>query len=506
MAWRATQLVSARLTCIPCLLPPFASFFSANLDCRFHLTRQPAMIDELLRWLWSSLLDMLGIGRTTHAASDAREGWTVDRPLGNTEKYWLFTPLQRMYCLTAAVGPTGRSRLTKERLSSAVLHLIQTPGFFNLVCTLSQPHSESAARWLAPINVDVVRRLVECSITVVGDESINDVIERELATDFDVSDATVALWRLVVLPASGSIVWTFQHILCDGIAARNSMQLLLQQLSEAGSGEYDEPFVRPPLVGAVETLLPPALTVSSWITVVRKLLSSKPAAFTGRVTDELPRSTMSTRVHFEQLTTSQTIRAREKARVRGVTMHELIVAASASTLRLVFQPGTAPCSFLTPVNLRPWMPRDYHRSVGNLFTAYKDIHRCSDDDEAAWQFSRRYMAGLKQSVLHEYRTQTILSWLGVRLGMATALAGDVAKLHNLRNGTVEVSNLGAVDAVPHCTSLSFTSRAHNDGPLLLLGPVSANGSLSLSLSYCAPLVSKEEAQRFVQEMIRFMTE
>ena len=165
-----------------------------------------------------------------------------------------------------------------------------------------------------------------------------------------------------------------------------------------------------------------------------------------------------------------------------------------------------PCSFLTPISLRPWLPSEQQRHVGNFLTAFTATRLCSSEAEDEWQFTGRYMATLKQSVLKEYRTQAILAWLGVRLGMASALADNIAKLHNLRTGTVEISNLGAVDSMPHCTALSFATRMHNNGPLLLLGPVSVNGRLSLSLSYCDPLVSKEEAQRFVKQMVQFMGE
>ena len=471
-----------------------------------------SMIATMLRRLWLLLLSVFGLTRTADSAANQRTSWLIDRPLGNTEKYWLFTPLQRLYCISATVEPAVRGRLTKARLVAAVLDVVSTPAFFNLACTISQPRSESAARWAAPTDSNIVRQLVERSITVLAADdtdahsTVDRVIERELAIDFDVEDTNVLLWRLVVLPASGSLVWTFQHIVGDGTGARDSLQLLVQRLSEASADERDEPFVRPSLVGAVETVLPPSLTASSYLVAVRRLLSTKPPFFTGRVTEAVPRSAMATRVHIEQLSSPQTARAREKAQSRSITMHGLIVAASAAALRLVFQPAATPCSFLTPINLRPWMRREYQRSVGNLFTAYRELHLCSADDEDDWQFARRYMDRLKQSVLLEYRTQAILSWLGVRLGMASVLAGDVAKLHNLRKGTVEISNLGSVESIPNCAALSFTGRVHNDGPLLLLGPVSVNGRLSLSLSYCTPLVSREDAQQYTREMIRFMTE
>ena len=451
-------------------------------------------------------MGLFGLARPNDAPSDTNTSGMAGRLLSDTEKYWLFTPLQRVFCVTATLEPAMKGRLTNKQLSAAMLRVIGTPGFSNLACTLSQPRSESAAALSTPKDEAAVRQLVQRSISYVVGGTVDEAIERELAVDFDVSDTTVALWRLVALPDSGALVWTFQHVVGDGIAARDAVQVLLQHLSDETIGEQDELFVRQPLTGAVESLLPPALSVSSWVIAIRQLLSSPPQPFTGRVTEELPRSAMATSVHIEQLDVSQTVRARAKARGRDLTMHGLIVAASASALRLVFQPAATPCSFLTPISLRPFMARQHHRSVGNLLTAYKDPLVCSaDSSEDDWQLARRYMSALKQSGLKEYRTQTILSWLGLRLGMASTLAGNVAKLHNLRKGTVEISNLGSVD-IPHCTTLSFTSRMHNDAPLLLLGPVSVNGSLSLSLSYCTPLVNKEEAQRFVKEMIRFMTE
>lgn len=471
------------------------------------------MLDRLLSSICVFIAQLLGISSPAHASADKKAAWMVDRAVGNTEKYWLFTPLQRMFCLTATVAPTLSSRLTKEQLESAMLRVVHQPGFFNLVCTLHQPHSESSARWAAPNNVAVIRQLIQRSITVLSDtDSVNEVIERELATDFDISDSSVALWRLVVLPASGTLVWTFQHILGDGIAARDSMQLLLQQLAdEATTDEPPEPYIRPQLTGAVESLLPPSLTVASWITAIRHLVAAKPKPFIGSTTQQLPRSALSTQVHIEQLTRAQTMKAQQKARKGDLTMHGLIVAASASALRVVFKPGATPCSFVTPINLRPYMSPDHQRSVGNLIASHTEMRVCSgdgnsDSGEDDWQFARRYMAALKKSVLLKYRTQTIMSWLGVKLGMASTLASDVAKLHNLRKGTVELSNLGAVDTVAQCANMSFTGRAHNDGPLLLLGPLTCNGRLSLSLSHCSPLVSREEAKRYVEEMIRLMTE
>ena len=465
------------------------------------------MIDRLLRWLWLSLLTAMGVSRANKAATDNQADWVAARPLHNTEKYWLFTPLQRMYCISATVDPAIGSRLTKERLVVALLQVVTTPGFFNLVCTLSHPHSESEAQWSAPNTIETLRQLVQRSITVVGDGTMNDAMERELATDFDLSDSTVALWRLVVLPDSGGLVWTFQHILGDGVGARDSMQRLMQHLSEETiAHNWSEPFIPPPVTGAVEFLLPSTPSVSSWIVAIKRLLSSQPKFFSGRVIHELAPSAMSTQVHIEQLSGAQLMKAREKARSRDVTMHGLIVAASASALRLVFQPGATPCNFLTPINLRPWMSRDYQHSVGNLFTAYNDNHFCSTTNDGDWQFARHYMTTLKQSVMNEYHAQSILSWLAIRIGMAKALTSSVAKLHNLRKGTVEISNLGVVDSMPNCSTMAFTGRVHNDGPLLLLGPVSVNGGLSLSLSFCSPLVSREEAQLYVTEMIRFMTE
>ena len=466
------------------------------------------MLHQLLRWLWLKLPAVLDFSRPTVASSQQHAGWNPDRLLHNTEKYWLFTPLQRVYCLTATLEPVLHARLTKEQLADAILRVAQTRGFFNLVCALSAPHSETAARWMAPTDLNVVRQLIQRSITVVGDSAVEAVIERELAADFDVSDCGVALWRLLLLPASGSLVWTFQHILGDGIAARDSMQLLVQHLTDDASDERQQAFTPSPMTSALETLLPPRLTVSSWVVAIRKLLSSKPKPFLGRTADELPRSALSSRVHIEQLSSEQTTKARAKAKSRGVTMHGLMVAASASAMRRVFQPGATPCSFVTPINLRPYMPRDSPHSVGNCITSHRDFHLCSSatTEQDDFDFARRYMASLQQSVLQSYRTQTALMWLGARLGLASTLAGDVAKLHSLRKDTVEVSNLGALDSVPQCAALSFSSRAHNDAPLLILGPISCNGRLNLSLSYCAPLVSREEAQRYVADMVAIMTE
>ena len=465
----------------------------------------------MIDWLLSLLSALLRAVRLLvccprrSAAAPARDSqWLIGRPLEDSEKYWAFTPLQRLFCLTATVPAQQRSRLTTQQLARAFALVIAEPGCATLACHIADHQSEAAARWCGPEDAQALHRLIQGGISFNQDGQLAAVIERELATDFTLADTAHGLWRLVLVPATDSFVLTFHHALCDGMGGRRVLQLLLQMLMQDDAGVSDTELTPHPVPGAMESLLPSAVTVAACISTAQRLLSPPPAVYIGRITEQLPLSSLSTRVHLVQLTSAQTQAARSKARSCGLSLHGLMIAASAHALNSVFGPAAALCSYQTPIDLRPWLPPSHRADAiaGNFFTSYTVTKAAGQQDPL--RFAQQYMAELKSGVMDRYHAQRVLSWLAARLGMAKTVTADIAKLRNLRTGTVELSNLGAIEGDLSCTELSFTSRVHNNSPLLLLGAVTVNARLSLSLSYCTPLVNEHEAAHYVKAMLQYM--
>jgi hypothetical protein len=60
-------------------------------------------------------------------------------------------------------------------------------------------------------------------------------------------------------------------------------------------------------------------------------------------------------------------------------------------------------------------------------------------------------------------------------------------------------NLGSLQ-IPGVKRLDVVQQTNNNSPLFLIGIATVNGSINMSLSYCAPLITDKEAQQFLDSV------
>ena len=451
------------------------------------------------------------------AESRAPSTGVPGRLLGRFERYYVFTPLQRVFCVSAELS-AQRPLPDVEALAAALLRVARQPGHGALAFHVAHSDSEAKARWSRPAHEAELRSLIARAVRRSPQEtSLSAAFERELATDFDVGDSAAPLWRLLLMPRSHCLVLTLHHALTDAAGAVAVVQALLRELDRLDHVSADG---RLSPVGAEmppsieELMLSPPSPSTVWRTLLRLFGGATAGAFTGPPAPSVPLGALTSRVLLRPLSLTQTLSVRSNARAHDVTVHGALVAATARALRRTWPSSAAPFSIRSTASLRPCVRPEHARCTGNCFTSFSDVltagkagERGEPEDEAAacWAFASRYVAALKRSVLKEWRQQDAVLRLVSALGVAKTVRGDIARLHNLRNGTVELLNLGVVHTPTDCM-LTVVQRTHNNAPLLLLGAVTAGEQLSLSLSYCSPLLTKEQATAFLDSVVLYMQE
>lgn len=321
--------------------------------------------------------------------------------------------------------------------------------------------------WTQPVFVQSDRAIPVCEVCEASLSSVADQMEAELAEPFIAGVGP--LMRAVVMRRGSTnvLILSASHSVADGM----SMLQILRDLLRALSGTA---FDDPPIAATAESLLdlPP-------VTPERATLEPDLAP---RKAGQPPKVALLT------LSRSDTDDLIANARAHHVTVHSLLVAAVASSMRFA-DPGfqRKPIRVISPVSARAVLGAG--SVVGLYFTSPMSVLDPATTD--AWEAAAQVRADVTTAAT---RTAILQSTLGMRSltkpGLTNAAAAAV--LEGAFATDAIVSNLGRL---PDENDFGGLRIVNVWGPAVLagrdeaqtIGAVTVNGSLSLTLTSRAPL-------------------
>lgn len=310
-------------------------------------------------------------------------------------------------------------------------------------------------------------------------------IERAIHEPF-ASRADAPRYRVDVSDDGRTIVASFDHVIADGMAAVIYAHDLAHAI--AGNEAAFTPATSPatPLELRLD-LRPRARDV---LAELRSQLAPKPS-FERGPDRPFDRAALRTRVHPLDLAPQCLSELRSRARANGVTVHAALGAASILAARAALPARALPMRFATPISVRARCAPEPTGMGVFISTAETDV---PTGLRTFWGVARHSARDLARKRDAAHRTLGLLSWAP---DLGKVVRDLERRAPNLRNGTVEVSNLGVARLLPRGTRVSLTQGNHYAGPVFCLTVLTSHeGTLRGWLSVPHPLVDDATAQAF----------
>ena len=415
-----------------------------------------ALHETLQRGL--GLLDRFPVGRRFDPARE---------PIGLLQRWYAAQPIQRVIVTTIELDQAVEDPALASALRALCGHHPHALG----VCLARSTH-ELSMRPMTPQDPLPL---------YVPPEPMSDVwalAEQIVHVPFE---AGSPLLRVARAGRGKQLVCAFDHIMFDGISAA-ALACALARTLAGTQPTAAEPDAWLPLDARLD-LRPTAAQIV-------KALSPRPAP----VLPPFPQqpAVQQTRIAPCEIDSTDIARLRARAHRSGVTLHAALSAFALLSAAEALGIEHGSLRLHTPISLRSRC-RPEPRGFG-VYIAGVDSDLEVSPLTDPWQLARQYADELAREKPNAPG----------QLGLL-ALAGDLRErareLENRQHGrtaALEVSNVGQLLDVPHGTAIWVTQGAHYHAPLFVLTVVETAGVVRACLSTPHPLISTEQANRFVR--------
>jgi hypothetical protein len=419
---------------------------------------------------WAERVETLPVGRRYRPQSG----------LGLMQRWYAAQPIQRIVISVLELGtPIGRDLVELAVRGMCARH----PGALG-VCEL---RSRSELR-IRPLTAADPVPWFEAAAS-------RDVWQLSAAMLHRPFEADAPLFRVAIAADGRAIVAAFDHLIADGVSAG----IFAAELGAIIAGDALLPTAADaalPLDARLDlrpsiAVLARALQTSAHADLLVAPRASGPAfkpasapLRTQLLATVLPRELIDALIR--------------EARWRSLTLHAVLSAAALLAALEALEAKHEWVRLTTPISLRDQC-RPLPDGLGVFIASVEsELELTALDDP--WLLAQRCRDDIARQRPEAHRTVGLLALAGD----LESLAAKYDRIANGRTATVEVSNVGRIRGVPSGAAVWLTQGAHYHAAsfVLTVATSDSDGSLRACLSYPAPLIGRERADRFVRAFER----
>jgi NRPS condensation-like uncharacterized protein len=342
-------------------------------------------------------------------------------------------------------------------------------------------------------------------------------IEKGMKEPFPWSIGPLVRVVLLVSKDKCDLVFSFCHIIGDGISGIKFVEDVLKVAGQLCRGETPPPVPTLPILPSFHDLIRKDLKFKpGFLDIPGRIMRifHKPVGLKGD--QEVPPEKRSTRVIQRTISPAETKKLSERCKKEKSTIQGVLCAAVLQTLveeirksQDVPQRGSLMIGCNTPVNSRHYLSMDVGDNMGN-FVANAFHFQLVDNNSSIWSTARKVKKSIQREIKFGRDIKAIQALDSALKANSTPM--DVLKTLSEAVPPVGVSNMGQLDITGQFGDL-ILEDIHATGTINIsvksgfaLVVTSFHGHITINFLYAEPYRSKERAEIMVKSVMKRLKE